>query len=34
MNNFEYFLGSKLIFNNDMKEGLREARESVKEQMG
>ena len=30
MNNFEYFLGSKLIFNNDMKEGLREARESVK----
>lgn len=30
MNNFEYFLGSKLIFNNDLKEGLKEAKESVK----
>lgn len=30
MNNFEYFLGSKLIFNNDMKEGLKEAKAAVK----
>ena len=30
MKNFDYFLGSTLIFNNDMKEGLKEARESVK----
>lgn len=30
MKNFEYFLGSKLIYDNDLKEGLKKARESVK----